>query len=670
MSGTRQGQRLLLPLLVVLLAFAARAWQLGSVPPGWSDDELSNIFVIAQKIFEGDFAVYYTDATGLEAPYHVVSGLLLRLFGFNAIGIRLLSSFLGTLTVPLTYQMGLRLFNRRVGLIAAAALAVSFWSLIYSRVNLRHISLPVLALATFYLFWRGVRDEADGRAPYRHFLLSGLLMGLAVYTYFAARGMPLILGAFVLYLAMFDRTRLRQRWRGVALVFFLAALVALPLVVTLQREAGADARVAEVAVPLVQARAGNFEPLLRHVRVTLSMFHGDGDDEHLYNIPHRPVFGAPGAVFMWAGVLVAAWLALQPLRRLAPDGDGAARPEELASAFLLLWWAAGITPGFLSVPPASLGHTILAQPATYILLALPLYPLSHLLRADKRRRAALAVTGLLLVTSIAWRDLPDYFLRWPQQGMVRFLYHADVQDVARFVALRGEPLDFAVSGLLAGPWERLALQLALDNAGVARAQPRWFHAQRAAFLSLAGAEVTAFSGYPRVARAYESLYWPLGPTAGDYQLAAVRVEPPSDASDVCFRNGLCLLQAVYEPGEAGAQHVLHLTWRLQTPLQHPPLPLYSKPPPPGVYAGPRLLVFAQRWGAAGRFVAGDDGLWVDPLTLRPGDVFRQQHHLGTDGNERGGYLLVGLYDPMDGQRILTTDGRDQVRLEISPRDEQ
>ena len=117
-------RRVLLPLLVVLVAFAARTWQLDAVPPGWSDDELSNIYVISQKFFQGNYAVYYTDATGLEAPYHILSGLMLRLLGFNALGIRLLSAFLGVLTVPLTYQMGRRLYNRQAGLIAAATLVV------------------------------------------------------------------------------------------------------------------------------------------------------------------------------------------------------------------------------------------------------------------------------------------------------------------------------------------------------------------------------------------------------------------------------------------------------------------------------------------------------------------------------------------------------------------
>ena len=225
------------------------------------------------------------------------------------------------------------------------------------------------------------------------------------------------------------------------------------------------------------------------------------------------------------------------------------------------------------------------------------------------------------------------------------------------------PADFAISGLLAGPWDRLALEVALHNAGVEGVRPRWYHPQRAVMLALSGENVLAFSGYPEVDRAYDDLYRPLGPTAGDYHLARVSAGPPATENRTCFRNGLCLLAATYAKGESD-HDLLHLTWGVEEPLQLPPMPLYSKPPPPNVYAGSRLLVFAQRWDSGDNFIGGDDGFWVDPLTLHLGDVFRQQHHLPATADGSSGYAIIGLYDPMTGERILSVDGRDQVRLGI------
>lgn len=634
-------------LAVTFAAFFLRIWRLGDVPPGWSDDELSDILVLAQKVPQGDYSVYYVDATGQEALYFVISNLFLRLLGYNAFGIRLLSAALGTLAVPLTYQVGRRFFSRRIGLLAAALLATSFWALIYSRISLRQVMLPVFVLGTVYFFWTGVQS---GRK--RAFLSAGVWLGTGFYTYFASRGVPLILIAASAYLWLADRARWRRTWRGQVLTLLVAFFLAIPLLLTLQSKEGADARVAEVAVPVVAARAGDFEPLRTHVVRTLSMFHSDGDDEFLYNIPGRPVFGPIGAVAFWVGVLLAAWYALQPFRR-----RGDPRQADLGAGFLLLWWLAGITPGFLSVPPASLGHTIVAQPATYLLAALPLRALVSL----PQRRWLLPGFALLLLGAGSARNLADYFFTWPERGNTRFLYHADMRDVAEFLREDSEIQDFAISGLLAGPWAREALRIDLENAGISDARPRWYNPQRAVMLALRGKPALAFAGYPRVETIYDAYYEPLPTEAGGYQLFSIAApDAPSLVAPVCFSNGLCLSAAQYD-GEAGE---LDVTWEVARPLELPPQPIVSKPAPPGVDDRPRLSVFAHLLDSAGNLISGDDGLWVDTQTLQPGDMFRQQHRFPVPPGSAPATIAVGLYDPHTGERLPTATGRDAVSIPL------
>jgi 4-amino-4-deoxy-L-arabinose transferase-like glycosyltransferase len=647
--------------LITLLAFGVRVYLLDSVPPGWSDDELSNVLVIAQKPLNGDFAVYYTDATGLEALYHALSAVPLVLFGYNSLGVRLLSAVLGTLTVPLTYVVARRLFqNVPVALVAAAALAVSFWSLIYSRVNLRHISMPVLMLVAFFCFWGFLQARETGRARL-YALFAGLALGFGFYTYFAARGVPLIMIAFLVWLALFRREWFRRTWQSALLMFGVALVLAVPLVVTLARETGADARVSEVAVPLNEARAGNFAPLQAHVQRTLSMFHADGDDEFLYNIPRRPVFGPLGAIAFWSGVLLALVYSLWPFFRPVP----ALHRFQAPATFLLLWWLAGITPGFLSVPAASLGHTIVAQSAAYILLAFPLLPLIQVSgrvwsQRPIVRRSLPVMLGLLLVGSVAGRDLLAYFQEWPAQGNVRFLYRADIMEVAGYLAQQPQLTDIAITGLLSGPWDRLALAMAQGydplvvtggGEGV-----RWYNPQRAIMLQLADAPAQALMGYPVVDTVYTNWYTPVpGETAGGYQLATVAGPFPQAEQPVCFTNGLCWVGGQYDP----AQGILDLVWRVDRPVTLPEMPLVSKPPPPDTYDGPRLLVFAQLVDENGKFLAGDDGLWVDPITLQPGDLFMQRHNLS---GPAGATVRIGLYDPLTGERILTEAGQDHILL--------
>jgi 4-amino-4-deoxy-L-arabinose transferase-like glycosyltransferase len=672
-------------LAITFVAFLLRLWQLGSLPPGWRDDELINSLVISQKVLDGNLAVYYPDASGHEALYHALNGIMLGLFGANWLGIRLLSAFLGTLAVPLTYQVGRKLFDRWVGLTAAAGLAVSFWGLMYSRFGLRHITMPVLILAAFYFFWRGFKSRdwrletrewrvtivSNLQSPVSNYLFAALFIALGFYTYFAGRGVPLILLAFMGVVWWVKRPSFKQQWRGWLMMLASVAILAIPLLLTLQAQPESEARVAELAVPLVEARLGNFEPLREFTLTTLSMFHSTGDGEWLYNIPNRPVFGTVGAIFFWGGLLLAVadvlWLLWQRLRHQAND---TATDKGLSSAFLLIWWLAGIAPGFISVPAASLGHTILAQPATYILAAIPIGRLVKLRLGTRDWRLPInfqspisslqsllaCSAALLLLFSIASRDLPDYFQRWPQRGMVRFLYRADIQDIADYVNNNPQLTDFAVSGLLAGPWDRVALQI--DLAGETAVRPRWFNAERAIFLN----PPLTFIGFPEPADAYKPLFNPIDPAVqvGSYTLAQVapNLLADRDEEQVCFLNGFCLLTAVYDT----KTQRLGLIWQISDTFLPPLQPLISNPPPPGVYAGPRLHVFAQLLDGEGNFLAGDDGLWVDPATLQPGDIFLQTHWLVPPEDVVPETAVFGLYDPLTGERILTTDGRDHLRL--------
>ena len=142
--------------VILLAAVFLRFWLLDTAPPGWRDDELINSLVISQHVLDGDLAVYYADASGHEALYHVLNAIMLGTFGPGVAGIRWLSAILGVASVFLTFLVGRRLYGPISGLVASATLAVSFWSLMYSRTGIRHILLPVLVLAAYLFFIRGL----------------------------------------------------------------------------------------------------------------------------------------------------------------------------------------------------------------------------------------------------------------------------------------------------------------------------------------------------------------------------------------------------------------------------------------------------------------------------------------------------------------------------------
>ena len=650
-----------LVIALLLLTWGLRLCCLETVPPGWRDDELINIHALSGELLAGNFPLYFTGASGHEPLYHYLHAGLHAVLGFNVLSGHLLSAALGVLTVALTFALTRRLFGRTIAAIASLSLTTSFWSLMYSRTAIRHISLLPFVLAAFYLLWRALTDERPGFFR-KVWSLVGLIVGISLYTYPAARLLPVLLVLFAVYLALFHRDQFSRSWRGFLLALVITAVLALPLGVAIAQgrsEAaaqgiGADARLAELAVPLRELWAGNPRPLLENVWTTLGMFHTTGDPEWLYNIPGRPVFNLLGGALLWAGVALCLYRWRQP-----------------RYFFLLLWFILGLLPTFVSTPPASLSHTILAQPVAYILPALVIsrlvnWEIGKLVGGHQSTNLPIyrlpkvigCLLALLFLTTNAACDLHDYFLTWPQQDMVRFLYRADYREAAHYLDAHPEIADVAVSSALLGPWDRLALEVDTRRDDIA---VRLFNPERAlVWVEEKPPSAVLLTSWPDPAPPIDNLLEtnadPPETISSHLTLYTIR-HSPFAIRHSSFANGLELTEAHWLTKES----FLLTTWLVAAPLDLPPIPIVANPPPPGVYSGPRLAVFTHLLAADGTTVAVDDGLWVDPLTLRPGDRFVQAHRFTLPpGAPAGPYTLeLGLYDPLTGERWAVLDSTGQ-----------
>lgn len=641
--GISRRAEIALVAVIVLLALFLRVVAQHRAPNGWREDELSNALAISPRVREGDIRLYYDYASGHEGLYHWLQTAVLSVVGVNVWGIRGLSITFSTATVLLTYLLARRLFGWPTAAIAALTLAVSFWSLVYARTGQRHVSVLFMTLLSFILLWRGVQSSLSQpthppNSTLGSFLLSGLFMGIGFYTYFASRGVPLIVIAWGSYLLVWRRDLWRRLWRSLLATLLVAGLLAVPLIVALRQQPEAEARIAELAKPIDDARIGDFSTLGRYTLTTLSMFTHDGDDEVLYNVPHRPVFGLLGGLLFWIGVVMGVIRAL-----------GRHRDERLA--FLLLWFAAGLAPGALSVPAASLSHTLLAQPPAMIFPALTLAGAAGWLSQQPafRQTAAGTLLGAALVF-LGWEAIRGpyaYFVVWPADPFNRVLHHSDLHEAADWLNANADTRDLAIGGFLLERWDQQVMKLDLrgDDWRVRAFDPR----QAAIFLPDGG--IALLPEYLDDGWGVERLGDPI---LRDAPYSLYRIQPPPALPPIArFANGLALLDTRVET--APDRLSVTLTYRVERPLDLPPFPLFSKPPAPGEDDTPRLAIFVQILDAGGQRLAGADGLGVDPYTLYPGDVFIQQFEIDITSLPPGAYRLVtGLYNPATGQRHADT----------------
>jgi len=403
--------------VILLVAAFFRLYRLEAAPPGLQHDEVFHGHD-AYTVLHGAHRIYFESNAGNEPLFvYLVAGTI-ALFGHNYLGIRLAAVLCGLATILFAYLLARRIFSYRVALFAGAGLAISFWPVFMSRVGLRAASLPPMAAATAYFFWAGLKRPTDNKRRRVYFILAGIFLGGTLYTYPASRMIPVIFLLFVLYLGGFHRSLLFEQWRGILLLFALAALVAVPIGVYIWTHPQADVRVQQLSQPLALLVRGDPSLVLRFTLDTLKMFTFRGDPVWRYNLAGRPVFEPVGGALFYLG------LALALLRWRQPR-----------YAFMLLWLPLALVPSMITDSAPSFLRASGSLPVVYIFPALGIEACWTWLtrRFGQRARYGLGAVLLLLLTGNAWWTYRDYFNVWAQQSEVRFVYRTDLAEAAHYL---------------------------------------------------------------------------------------------------------------------------------------------------------------------------------------------------------------------------------------------
>jgi len=651
--------------LILLLAAALRFGGLGEVPPGLAHDEVANA-LIARDIFAGRHAIYFTAAYGHEPMYQYVQAASVALFGGHWLGLRWPSVAFGLLGIAGTYALARRLFGVPVALLTIAWLAVSFWPLFYARVGVRAISLPFTAALAAYFLLKATASQASQptRSPVyqpagsssANWLLAGLFLGLSLYTYMAARVLPFILVAFLIYsFLIYSPTPIP--WPRLLAFLAVAVAVSAPLVIWLLAHPGAEYRVAEVGEPLTRLLAGDPSLVWQNVIANLEFFTVAGDPWPRQNLPGRPVFADPvSAVLFVVGLLIALY-----------------RWRDPRHGFLLIWLGGALVPSIVtSVAPSSI-RDILGLVVVFVLPALTLVETGRWVerrmqdtgRKAEALRFLLPVSCLLLLAPCFYLTVRDYFFFWPRHDVVRFDYQADLTAVAR-------RLDELPAGLsvhtMDGPSLDLSAQRSIQDV-------RLCDTRETLVVPLAPGGRDAWLFVPQVVPFDGDLQdrlleWGAAAEAGPqssfvgYRLsddaalrrhlqrletAAATPDGAPVAIPVSFDGQLTFLgyewlRQTFAPGDAAA---LLTYWRVETPATAP------------------LKVFVHLLGESDASVAQHDGLGSPPHGWAAGDLLVQKHVLSLPADLSLGLyrLQLGVYNAPAGSRLPVAD---VDRLFLSP----
>ncbi len=211
-GGSWKGTGLVWLSALTLLAFILRVFRVDFQALWW--DEGWTVFFAAADVP----TMLAGTAIDIHPPfYYLVLHFWTLVIGSSAASVRLFSVMTGTLTIPVVFLVGRRLFGRKVAVSAALIMAVAPFHIYYSQEARMYALVTLLVLASISFFLSLLERQESGSAAWVRWALYVFVTSLAMYTQYYAAFIPVALTLFLLV-----RSR---RYRAVLPKWILALIV-------------------------------------------------------------------------------------------------------------------------------------------------------------------------------------------------------------------------------------------------------------------------------------------------------------------------------------------------------------------------------------------------------------------------------------------------------------
>ncbi len=426
--------QLSLALAVIFVAAFFRFWALARLPAGLYRDEAYNILDEA-TITWSNLPVFFPANGGREALFFYWQQIFLVGLGVNTLAVRLASTTIAVAAIALEFTVVRRMYNWRVAAIAAFIFATLYVSVQGSRLGLRYNTVPFVVLLLLLVAWQSLRHPRVATL-----IIAGVVIGVSVHTYAAARVLPL-LGLGIAVYALVSRPLAWRIWCfGSALAAMSFVVIAAPLVLYLRAHPEGELRRLDLMASF-GVHAGvweNITSIAGNVVAYALSFSTRGDIQWLTNIPARPIFDPLNALLFWSGIVVLFWLAFRRPAAAKPGID--ARPslergtcKARDAAFLCLMTLAVMhLPGILSGQAPYFQRVVGALPIVALSPAIALDTIWTWFGAQRRAWMGL-VAVVVPLTLQTWLTRHDYFDVWATARNSAFQYCSGATIIASFL---------------------------------------------------------------------------------------------------------------------------------------------------------------------------------------------------------------------------------------------
>lgn len=403
-------------LLITILVTATflRFYKLASLPPGLHPDEAANGLDVISMIEKGKFAAIYDTNGPREALFLYLQGIFvwfghtfkIAALDYTPLALRIAPAIIGVISVWAIYLLGKELYNKNVGLISAAALAVSAWHIQFSRNGFRAIMAPLALTLLFYFFIKAYRE---GKLKY--YVATGITFALGFYTYLSFRMAPLVLIALLIFILVKDKKFLSVNKKNIAWMFVAFFVVMIPMFIHFYHVPGDMLGRSSTSIMNKELNGGSpAKTFFIGIGKTALMFNFHGDENFRHNVGGTPMLDPIVGILFWIGVVIV----LMRLNKI--------------EYFLLLMWVGALSlPEILTAEGIPHALRIVGiMPVVFLCIGLALDWIITKVKLEKF--APYIILALLVISGVF--GYYKYFQLFPTMGETGEAYAEDMVAIA------------------------------------------------------------------------------------------------------------------------------------------------------------------------------------------------------------------------------------------------
>lgn len=408
-------------IIIILTAVAifVRLYRLVDIPPGIVPIELRLAAVAGGVNSGGKLPVFLSDS-GWQFPSLIFQlyALCFKFYHVSTDGAKFITAIIGAMNTTFIYLLARTIFTRRVALISAVLVAFMGVHMLFSRQLEFMVANPAIATACFYFYFLGVTKNRPV-----FFVLSGIMLGLNLYFYNAAKIVPFIFLAFwAVSLLKKEARQSMIKNSGMLIVFVAASIVVFtPLLDFIIKSPDQYfKRMSGMALlPALPKNPSAVNALADQFMLHFRMFFSESCAWGVFNLAGKPAFD-PITVFFF--VIGMSQLFLN-LRRNS-------------YFYVFLWLFFGMLVGFLTIPvDLYQGRVTLALPAVALIAAIGLD--TALKFFDQyihyfRQIVSNVILAVLLAVAVGM-NLYAFFVLFPQDPSTKMAYFYQYQQMRKVI---------------------------------------------------------------------------------------------------------------------------------------------------------------------------------------------------------------------------------------------